>query len=70
MRLDFLKLHQRLPRSVVEGAFGTLAKAVRRRIQHDDGLPDVSERDFPIGAPADDDIDLLAICRTPRTAKG
>ena len=70
MRLDFLKLHQRLPRSVVEWAFGTLAKVVRRGIQHDEGLPDVSERDFPIGAPADDDIDLLAICRTPRTAKG
>ena len=63
MRLDVLKLHQRLPRSVVDWAFGTLAKVVRRGIQRDDGLPDVSERDFPIGAPADDDIDLLAICR-------
>ena len=66
MRLDVLKLHQRLPRPVIDWAFGTLAKVVRRGIQHDDGLPDVSERDFPIGPPAGEDIDLLAVCRTPR----
>lgn len=64
MRLDVLKLHQRLPRPIIEWAFGALAKRVRRGIQRDDGLPDVSERDFPIGPPADDDIDLLAVCRT------
>lgn len=63
MRLDVLKLHQRLPRPIIEWAFGMLAKRVRRGIQAEDGLPDVTERDFPIGSPADDDIDLLAICR-------
>jgi len=64
MRLDFLKLHRRLPRPIIEWAFGMLAKRVRRGIQSGEGLPDVTERDFPIGSPADDDIDLLAICRT------
>ena len=65
MRLDVLGLHRRLPRSVIDWAFGTLAKVVRRGIAQDDGMPEVSERDFPIAAPADDDIDLLAVCRAP-----
>ena len=66
MRLDVLNLQRRLPRAWIEWAFGTLAKVVRRGIQRDDGLPEVSLEDFPIGAPTRDDIDLLAICRSPR----
>ena len=69
MRLDVLGLHRRLPRPVIEFAFGQLAKVVRRGIQKQGQgpgpIPDVSERDFPVGEPADDDIDLLAVCRVP-----
>jgi len=66
MRLDVLNLHQRLPRSWIEWAFGTLAKVVRRGIQRGEGLPEVSPADFPVGPPSREDIDLLAICRAPR----
>ena len=67
MRLDILDLHRRLPRSWIEWAFGALAKVVRRGIQRDDGLPEVSTADFPVGPPSPEDIDLLAVCRAPRT---
>ena len=66
-RLDPLRLRDRLPRPFVEWLFGRFALLVRRGIsQSDDGLPEVTTRDFPIG-PADAEcIDLLAICRNPR----
>jgi hypothetical protein len=67
MRFDVLRLRERLPRPIIEWAFGTLAKRVRRGIQRGAGLPEVSEADFPIGPPAQDDIDLLAVCGHPRT---
>jgi SAM-dependent methyltransferase len=65
MRLDVLGLRDRLPRPVIEWAFGTLAKVVRRGIQQDQGgdAPEVSERDFPIGDADNECIDLLAVCR-------
>jgi 2-polyprenyl-3-methyl-5-hydroxy-6-metoxy-1,4-benzoquinol methylase len=64
-RLDPLRLRERLPRGLVEWLFGRFAILVRRGIQRDEGLPEVSWHDFPIG-PADDRcIDLLAICRAP-----
>jgi SAM-dependent methyltransferase len=66
MRLDILGLHRRLPRALIEWAFGALAKVVRRGVQRDDAMPVASVDDFPIGPPAEDDIDLLAICRAPR----
>ena len=66
-RLDPLRLRDRLPRPLVEWLFGRFALLVRRGIQQsDDGLPDVTTRDFPIGAANDECIDLLAICRSPR----
>ncbi len=64
-RLDPLRLRERLPRGLVEWLFARFAILVRRRIQAEQGLPEATWRDFPIG-PADDScIDLLAICREP-----
>jgi len=66
MRLDPLGLRNWLPRRAVESLFALFAVVVRRGIQKGDGIPDVSERDFPIGEAADDCVDLLALCREPR----
>jgi SAM-dependent methyltransferase len=66
-RLDPLRLRDKLPRALVEWLFGRFALLVRRGIQNsDDGLPDVSTRDFPIGTADAECIDLLAVCRDPR----
>jgi SAM-dependent methyltransferase len=66
-RLDPLRLRERLPRGLAEWLFGRFAILVRRGIQRDEGLPEVSWHDFPIG-PADDAcLDLLAICHDPIT---
>jgi 2-polyprenyl-3-methyl-5-hydroxy-6-metoxy-1,4-benzoquinol methylase len=65
MRLDPLRLRDRLPRALVEWLFARFALLVRRRTQTSDGTPDVSWRDFPEG-PADADcLDLLAIVGNP-----
>lgn len=67
VRLDPLRLRERLPRALVEVAFAFLARVVRRCIARGEGLPEASWRDFPVG-PADDAcLDLLAVCRRPRS---
>jgi SAM-dependent methyltransferase len=66
VRLDPLRLRERLPRPLVEWLFAAFARRVRRRAAGAEGVPDVGWRDFPIGAPADDCLDLLALCRRPR----
>jgi len=72
LRLDVLNLRERLPRPVVERAFGALARVVRRSIQRgaaaDEG-PGVGVEDFPIGEAEPGCIDLLAECRRPRAAR-
>ena len=65
MRFDVFGMHRWMPRSVVDWAFGRLARIVRRSIVPHDGPRDVSIANFPIGDPRDDDIDLLAVCRQP-----
>jgi SAM-dependent methyltransferase len=65
MRLDPLRIHERLPRAWVERLFAFFAVAVRRGVRRDDALPEVDWRDFPVGDYADDCVDLLAICRGP-----
>jgi SAM-dependent methyltransferase len=66
VRLDPLRLRDRIPRALVEALFAFFARVVRRGIARGEGLPDASWRDFPIG-PADDAcLDLVAICRAPR----
>ena len=66
MRLDPLGLRNLLPPRVIDWLFATFAKVVRRGIQQDEGLPDASIEDFPIGPATPEDIDLLAVCRRPR----
>jgi 2-polyprenyl-3-methyl-5-hydroxy-6-metoxy-1,4-benzoquinol methylase len=66
VRLDPLRLRERLPRALVERLFAGFALLVRRRTSASEGAPDASWRDFPVGPAADDSIDLLAVCREPR----
>lgn len=68
VRLDPLGLRHRMPRSLVEGLFSRLALWVRRDIAGDEGLPEVTLADFPIGPVAPDSLDLLACCRGPRSS--
>jgi SAM-dependent methyltransferase len=67
MRLDPLRLRDRLPRAWVERLFALGALLVRRAGARADGVPDASWRDFPIGS-ADDatSLDWLAVCRGAR----
>jgi SAM-dependent methyltransferase len=67
MRLDPLRLRDRLPRAWVETLFAWGARLVRRPDARGAVAPEVSERDFPIGR-ADDatSIDWLAVCRGAR----
>ena len=65
VRLDPLRIRDRLPRAVVERLFALFAILVRRRTGASEGTPEVTWRDFPLG-PADERcLDLLAICRQP-----
>jgi SAM-dependent methyltransferase len=66
MRLDPLRLRERLPRPLVERLFALFAVLVRRQARAGEGTPEVTTRDFPVG-PADARcLDLLAVCRAPR----
>ena len=67
MKLDPLRLRERLPRPLVEWLFAQFALLVRRSSQQPAAAETpASWRDFPVG-PADDDcLDLLAFCRGPR----
>ena len=66
VRLDPLRLRERLPRGLVEWLFARLALLVRRQAKPHEAGGEASWRDFPVG-PADDRcLDLLAICRQPR----
>jgi hypothetical protein len=66
VRLDPLRLRNRLPRVWVQRLFATFARLVRRRTAAAEGAPQASWRDFPIGAARGDAIDWLAVCRGPR----
>jgi len=66
MRLDPLRLRERLPRAWLEALFAAFAVRVRRRTARDEGAPDATPLDFPIGPPREDAIDWLALCRRPR----
>jgi hypothetical protein len=67
MRLDPLRLRDRLPRAWVETLFAWGARLVRRAGARAEGAPDATWRDFPVG-PADDatSLDWLAVCRGAR----
>jgi hypothetical protein len=66
LRLDPFQLRKRLPRGLIEFLFGRFAILVRSGIRKKEGFPEVTWRDFPIGPPVEDCLDLLAICRGPR----
>jgi SAM-dependent methyltransferase len=66
MRLDPLRLRERLPRALVLRLFAGFALLVRRATSRSDGAPDATWRDFPVGRPEPDSVDLLALCRRPR----
>ena len=66
MRLDPLRLRERMPRSLVKWLFARFAVLVRRSAPTPCLENDISWREFAIG-PADERcLDLLAICRRPR----
>ena len=65
MRLDPMRLRDRVPRPVVEWLFARFALLVRRQTQASDGTPEATWRDFPVGAADPTCLDLLAICRDP-----
>jgi SAM-dependent methyltransferase len=67
MRIDPLRLRDRLPRAWVEALFALGARMVRQATARAEGAPDATWRDFPIGR-ADDaaSLDWLAVCRGPR----
>jgi SAM-dependent methyltransferase len=66
MRLDPLRIRDRLPRALLTRLFAAFALLVRRRASAAEGTPDASWRDFPIEPAREDSIDLLALCRRPR----
>jgi 2-polyprenyl-3-methyl-5-hydroxy-6-metoxy-1,4-benzoquinol methylase len=68
MRLDPLRLRDRLPRALVLRLFAAFALLVRRGAPAGDART-ASWRDFPIGPHERDPIDLLAVCRQPRLAR-
>jgi len=69
LRLDPLRLRERLPRSVVERLFAWGALWVRLRGRGGADGPKPTWRDFPVG-PADDatSLDWLAVCRRARAS--
>jgi len=66
VRLDPLRLRDRLPRALVERLFALFAILVRRQTGASEGTPEASWRDFPLGRADERCLDLLAICRGAR----
>jgi len=65
MHLDPLGLRRLLPRGVLEWIFARFAVLVRRQTRASDGTPEVTWRDFSVGAADERCLDLLALCRRP-----
>lgn len=63
LRLDLLGLRQRLPRPLVDRAFGILAVLVRVLVRRRLDTSTITWEDYPIGPYTDDCLDLLAVCR-------
>ena len=66
VRLDPLRLRDRLPRALTRRLFALFAVLVRRLASASEGAAEVTTRDFPIGAADERCLDLLAVCREPR----
>ncbi|MBY0400770.1 class I SAM-dependent methyltransferase [Myxococcota bacterium] len=70
VRLDPLRLRRRIPRRLIEWSFARLSLVVRRLIRRSGALAPVSEADYPVGDASADCLDVLAICRRPRSSRG
>jgi len=70
VRLDPLRLRNRLPRGLIDRLFALFAVVVRRGIAENEGLPEVTLDDFPVIPATDRCLDLLAVCRQPRSGTG
>jgi hypothetical protein len=67
MRLDPLRLRDRLPRPLVEWLFAQFTLLVRRPSPNaSNDEPEMNWRDFPTDEATDHCLDLLAMCRNPR----
>jgi len=66
LRLDPLRLRERLPRAWIEHAFAAFALWVRARARSAEDVPETTWQDFPINSETSRSIDLLAICRAAR----
>jgi SAM-dependent methyltransferase len=67
-RLDPLRLRRRLPRALVDWLFARLSLLVRLLARRSGTTPEVTDEHHPIGAADAACLDLLAVCRGPRTA--
>ncbi len=65
MRIDPLGLRNLLPASWIEWLFARFAVLVRSRTGASEGTPDATVADFPVGAPDERCLDLLAVCDSP-----
>ena len=66
-RLDPLRLRRRLPRGLVDWLFARLSIVVRLAARRSGTTPEVRDEHYPIGAADDGCIDLVAVCRGPRS---
>jgi SAM-dependent methyltransferase len=69
MKIDPLNLRSLLPASAIEFLFAVFARIVRMGMRRSGELPTIDWRDFPIVESHRDSIDLLALCRRPRSAR-
>jgi SAM-dependent methyltransferase len=67
MKLDPFGLRDRLPRAWIDWLFARFSVVVRRGIQKGEGLPDLTIEDFPVRPADEKSLDLLAVCRGPRS---
>lgn len=66
VRIDPLRLRNRIPTRLTEWLFARLALVVRRGIGADERLTRATLDDFPIETAHPRSVDLLAVCRRPR----
>jgi SAM-dependent methyltransferase len=66
LRLDPLRLRERLPTATAQALFSWFAVLVRLGSRSATASPEADWRQFPIGRVSEDCLDLLALCRRPR----
>jgi SAM-dependent methyltransferase len=66
LRIDPLRLRERLPLGLSQTLFSWCAMLVRLGSRSAPATPEADWRQFPIGRASDDCLDLLALCRRPR----